>query len=305
MTSWYSIRIFIPAHEDEKQEDGSLVVASWFSLFDGYFSVSKSNNLITSFYDSVNPSVNIHINNGLRGADSKFVKSPDYSFSGCGVNIKSFPSLNNNASFHNLYNNLSIDSLDASGNILFTTHCNAIFTPITDQLVCFKTDTKILTDKGYVAVQDLKKGDLVKTLLHDFKPISMIGFKRIKHRATPERIINQLYVCKSSKYPEIFEDLVITGCHCILVDTFKNEGEVEKTMKITLKICLTDEKYRLPACVDLRAKVHEPQGIYTIYHFALESDDDYINYGIWANGLLVETCSKYYLQEKSKMKFID
>jgi len=305
MTTWYSIRIFIPAHIDENKENVQGVVASWFSLFDGYFSINKSNNLITSFYDSTDPSVDIHINNGLRGADSKFVKTPDYSFSGGGVNIKKFPSLNDGASFYNLYKNLSIDSLDASGNILFTTHCNAIFTPITDQLVCFNKDTKILTDKGYVPVQDLKKGDLIKTLLHDFKPISAIGFKRIKHRATPERVINQLYVCKQNKYPEIFEDLVITGCHCILVDSFKNEGEVEKTMKITLKVCLTDEKYRLPACVDLRAKVHEPPGIYTIYHFALESDDNYINYGVWANGLLVETCSKYYLKEKSKMTFVD
>jgi len=290
MTSWYAIKIFLP-------ENGE-------SIFDGYFSVNKSNNLITSFFDSENPMVNIHINNGFRGADNKFVKNPSYSFSGCGVNIASLPSLNN-GSFYNLYKNLTIDSLDSSGKVLHTTQCEAVFAPVIDQLICFKKDTKILTDKGYVPVQDLRKGDLVKTLLHDLAPISMIGFKEMKHKATKERIIDQLYKCSQDKYPEIFEDLVITGCHCILVDNFKDEGEIEKTMRITLKVCITDEKYCLPACVDRRAKVYEPAGNYTIYHFSLENENDYSTYGIFANGLLVESCSKYYLQEKSKMTFIE
>lgn len=33
-----------------------------------------------------------------------------------------------------------------------------------EPIVCFKEDSKILTDKGYVAVQNLKPGHLVKTL---------------------------------------------------------------------------------------------------------------------------------------------
>jgi hypothetical protein len=42
-----------------------------------------------------------------------------------------------------------------------------------------------------------------------------------------------------------------------------------------------------------------------IYHIALENEDYYMNYGIYANGLLVETCSKRYLSELSDMVMIE
>jgi hypothetical protein len=61
----------------------------------------------------------------------------------------------------------------------------------------------------------------------------------------------------------------------------------------------------LPACVDERAKPYEKAGSHTIYHIALEHDDYYMNYGIYANGLLVETCSKRYLKELSNMILIE
>jgi hypothetical protein len=61
----------------------------------------------------------------------------------------------------------------------------------------------------------------------------------------------------------------------------------------------------LPACVDNRASVYEKPGSFTIYHLALDNNDYYMNYGIYANGLLVETCSKRYLKEISKMTLIN
>jgi hypothetical protein len=70
-------------------------------------------------------------------------------------------------------------------------------------------------------------------------------------------------------------------------------------------IYITDKKYRLPACIDHRATVYETAGTYTIYHLALENDNYYFNYGIYANGLLVETCSQRYLKEYSNMTLIE
>jgi len=173
-------------------------------------------------------------------------------------------------------------------------------------IVCFKENTKILTDIGYVYVQNLKKGTLVKTLNHGFKRLDAIGKKDIEHRAFHERIPDQLYKCSSSseKYPTLFEDLVITGRHSILVDKFTSDEEREKTREVNSAIYKTDNKFRLPACVDKKAQVYDTPGTYTIYHFALENDNNYTNYGVYANGLLVESCSKKYLKEASKMKLL-
>jgi len=95
--------------------------------------------------------------------------------------------------------------------------------------------------------------------------------------------------------------LVITGAHSILVDNFTTQEQLEKVIEVLGDIYVTDRKYRLPACLDKRTTVYKTPGTYTIYHLALEHDDYYMNYGIYANGLLVETCSKRYLKELSGM----
>ena len=177
--------------------------------------------------------------------------------------------------------------------------------PNTTPIICFKEDTKILTNKGYIPIQDLKKGDLVKTLKNDYLAIDMIGKKDIYHLASEERIKDQLYKCSKEQFPEVFEDLVLTGCHCLLVDDFKSEEEREKTHEVNGDIYITDNKYRLPACVDEKTKVYENKGKHTIYHFALENEDYYMNYGVFANGLLVETTSKRFMKELSDMVLIE
>jgi len=40
----------------------------------------------------------------------------------------------------------------------------------------------------------------------------------------------------------------------------------------------------------------------TIWHFALENEHPLYNYGVYANGLLVESCSIWYLHTKSGME---
>ena len=96
--------------------------------------------------------------------------------------------------------------------------------PSPSNVVCFKEGSKILTDTGYKPIQDLRKGDLVQTFVHGYKAIDMIGKRDMVHIGSDQRIKDQLYVCTPTNYPELLEDLVITGCHSILVDDFK-EGE--------------------------------------------------------------------------------
>jgi hypothetical protein len=174
---------------------------------------------------------------------------------------------------------------------------------------CFLEGTKILSiingEEKYVPIEQLRKGDLVKTLKNEYKAIDMIGFSEMTHYAESNRIKDQLYKCSQNEYPEVFEDLIITGCHSILIDSFISERQQEDSVKINGQIYITDKKYRLPACVDERTTVYELPGKYTIYHLALENDDYYMNYGIYANGLLVETSSKRFMKELSSMTLLE
>ena len=172
------------------------------------------------------------------------------------------------------------------------------------QSICFKRDSQILTDKGYIPIQYLRIGDLVKTVSNGYVPIHMLGKRDMYHVAASNRINDQLYVCTSDAYPEVFEPLVLTGCHSVLVKTFANDTERKRTIEVNGNTYVTDRHYRLPVCVDERAKVYDKRGIHTIYHISLENIDYYMNYGIYANGLLVETCSKRFLKELSNMEIL-
>lgn len=182
---------------------------------------------------------------------------------------------------------------------------NDLYRITLSDMVCFKENSKILTDKGYISIQDLQKGDLVKTLKHGYRAIDIIGKRKIFHQASEEHIKDQLYKCSKETFAEVFEDLIITGCHSILVNDFISQEQEDKTREIFGEIYFTDGLIRLPACVDERTVIYEKPGTYTIYHFALENENNAYNYGIYANGLLVETCSSYYLKNLSNMKLIE
>ena len=171
-------------------------------------------------------------------------------------------------------------------------------------LVCFKEDSKILTSSGYKLIQELKKGDSIKTLKNGYKQVELIGKREMYHVACKDRIKDQLYKCSSDKYPELFEDLIITGCHSILVDNFINDEQKEMVYNLHNRFYVTDEKYRLPIYLDDKSDIYNNSGSHIIYHIALENENYTGNYGIFANGLLVESCSKRYLKELSNMELI-
>ena len=172
---------------------------------------------------------------------------------------------------------------------------------------CFKEDTNILCYKDgtefYKKIQDLRLGDLVKTGMDGYVPVHIIGTTKIYNSGNDIRGKNRLYKCTKSNYPEITEDLIMTGCHSILVDEL-TEKQRDQTMEFVNDIFITDNKYRLMACIDDRAIPYDVEGVFNIWHLALENDNYYWNYGIYANGLLVETTSIRYLKELSGMTLI-
>jgi len=173
---------------------------------------------------------------------------------------------------------------------------------------CFLEGSKILSlvegEETYVPIENLRKGDLIKTSRNGYKKVEIIGKGDIVNPGNNERTEDRLYKCSPVNYPELTEDLYITGFHSILVDTL-TDVQREKTIMHTGRIFVTDNKYRLIACVDERAEPWNAEGDFTIWHIALENTDERMNYGIYANGgLLVESCSLMFLKTLTNMNII-
>jgi hypothetical protein len=173
---------------------------------------------------------------------------------------------------------------------------------------CFLEGTTILCQvdgvESYVPIEQMNIGTLVKTSLNGYKKVVLIGKGIIQNPGNDERIENRLYKCSPSKYPELKNDLYITGCHSILEFPLTKKQE-EDTMKHFGKLFVTDKKYRLIAYLDERAEAWNSEGKYNIWNFALENDHEKMNYGVYANGgLLVESCSIMIMKDKSNMTLI-
>jgi hypothetical protein len=171
---------------------------------------------------------------------------------------------------------------------------------------CFLEGTKILrldleSDiESYIAIEKLKRGDLIKTSMDGYKSISFIGKATLKNPANDSDPKNRLYVFKKQTIKGMTEDLCITGEHCTLrLDI--TELHLNKIREHMGQVYITDDRFRCPACLDERAIPYEGIGPVTIWHFALEHDNAYWNYGVYANGLLVESCSIEHLVKRSKM----
>lgn len=173
---------------------------------------------------------------------------------------------------------------------------------------CFLEGTTVLCYvdgiEKYVPVEELKKGMLVKTCLDGYKPVSLIGKGTIENAGDNERRENRLYKCSTINYPQLTNDLYITGCHSILEYPI-TEKQKETIIRHIDKLYVTDNKYRVMAYLDERTEPWNSRGTYMIWHFAVEDNDERRNFGVYVNGgLLVETCSIFYLKNKSNMEFI-
>jgi len=169
---------------------------------------------------------------------------------------------------------------------------------------CFLEGTTVLCQKDgvdtYLPIETLRAGTLVKTP-EGFKKVELIGKATIVNRGDKERVQDRLYRCPVANYPQLSEDLYLTGCHSILVPNI-SDTERRKTQEILKDIFITGDKYRLLACIDERAEPWASEGTYTIWHLALEHKDITKNYGIYVNGgLLVETCCIHRMRYKSNL----
>jgi hypothetical protein len=154
--------------------------------------------------------------------------------------------------------------------------------------------------EAYVPIETMKSGTIVVTPEGN-KKVELIGKGTLSNRGDDERIQDRLYRCPVANYPQLTNDLFLTGCHSILVPDL-TETQRRKTEEIVKRIFITGEMYRLLACIDERAEPWASEGTYTIWHLALENKDMLSNYGIYVNGgLLVETCCLERMRNKSNL----
>lgn len=165
---------------------------------------------------------------------------------------------------------------------------------------CFKKDTKILClvndEEKYVPIQNIKNGDLVKTFKNGYLKVDMIGRGHIYNSGDNVRTRQRLFKYTQKTKPCLTEDLIITGSHSILVKKLTDE-QIEKSIDLFSKVNRTGKHYRLASAIDENAIPYEIKGMFEIWHLALENSNDLKNYGIYANGLLVESCSKRYIKD--------
>ena len=163
----------------------------------------------------------------------------------------------------------------------------------TNGVSCFNKGTKILClnhsfEEEYIPIENLRKGDFVKSYLHGYRKIDLIGKGRTPNR---ENLwYNSMYKMVKTEENELIEDLIVTGGHAILVDDL---GEYEEKNEELLGDIKIDDKYLLLCSLSDKFEKIVDNEIYEYYHLSLENDNNNDRrFGIWANGILTETVSK-------------
>jgi hypothetical protein len=198
-----------------------------------------------------------------------------------------------------LYNNGYDISVTRGGSEMYYVYQSVVCFLEGSQILCLKDDVET-----YLPIETMRPGFLVKTSLNGYKKVELIGKATMKNVGDSERVEDRLYKLSPSNYPELKEDLFITGAHSILVDTITDKEREELTQQLG-QIFVTDGKYRLTAMVDQRSEPWNSEGTYTVWHFALENSNIKTNYGVYANGgLLVETCSINTMRTKSNLTLV-
>jgi hypothetical protein len=171
-----------------------------------------------------------------------------------------------------------------------------VSTPVTVSSIegCFNEGTKILCLNNkveeYVPIEQLRKGDIVKTYHYGYRKIDMIGKNYLMNN--PDNFTHCMYKMKKTDTNGLTDDLIITGGHSILVDDLGENKDLNQQLFGEHKI---EDKYLLLAGASNNFEKIMGNDKYTYYHFFVENNgNDNEQFGVWANGVLTETTSKNY-----------
>jgi hypothetical protein len=267
--------------------------------FSGYFKVNTGANEVMGIYQTINNVTNF--NNNVLGttgspgtADNVFDEQTSRYLTANGVKI-----LISNGIIGSSY----ILSLGSRSYLLryFPPQSASSGSPVgvnatfisTGDPTCFNEGTKILClnknlTEEYIKIENLRKGDLVKSFKHGYRKIDLIGKNFMVNN--PSKFNECMYKMEKTDTNGLIEDLIVTGHHSILVDDL---GEYKEQNDRLLGSRIIDGKHLLLASVSKDFTKLEDVKAYTYYHFILENNENNNEqFGIWANGVLTETPSK-------------
>ena len=164
---------------------------------------------------------------------------------------------------------------------------------------CFNKGTKILClnsmmKEEYIPIENLKKGDLVKSYLHGYRRIDSIGSNKMINN--PEHFNLSMYKMEKTDTNGLTEDLIVTGGHSILVDDL-GDNYKENKIRFNGTIPKIDDKFLLLSAVSKEFTQLTDTDEYIYYHLVLENNgNNDERFGIWANGILTESMSKNYFK---------
>jgi surface protein len=152
--------------------------------------------------------------------------------------------------------------------------------------ICYSHGTMILCNDGYVPIEKLKPGHLVKTYRHGYLPIELICKGRMVNN--PKEPMKCMYRLPSMN--DDFNDLVVTGGHGILTKSLTRHEIHADSMwfKKNKRYSIIDGMYLQRAAFSKNFIKINSNDEYIYYHFSLKGSHGR-RYGVYANGVLSES----------------
>ena len=167
-------------------------------------------------------------------------------------------------------------------------------------LTVFKLINNTDYNEKYVLIENLQIGDLIKTHNGKIIPVKYIGFLNIINSYNTN-FNKQLYRYSKQQFDFLTDDLIVTGGHSRLVESLTDE-EIKLSKNYRNELCKIDNYYLLLSCIDSGAEVYNDLENFTVYNISLESDNLDENFGIFSNGMLIESCGINYLKKYMQLK---
>ena len=256
-------------------------------VFNGFFSVDDTTDLVTAFYETINNSTDFNnsilANNNYQDADYKFINN-NFTVGGTNINYMNYynnqdsPGYNPAYAFFNLYKagGGNIVLISATGDSFGAFGSVFSITPISDPS-CFLNTCSILTDKGYIGISNIRKGDNVISAFTQL-PTTVVhcGYRSVNLDVVEK--INHPMVIQANHFKHNIpsKDVVLSGNHRIICPGFSPTTHlgIQVHKLHDFKILNTEEVLVLTNLPDVR-----------YYHIEVEGGKN----AVFCDGLPVET----------------